>query len=60
MKKTLEIPDSVYRHVKACAALRGETVGVFLMQAIKDKVIVERFGRQTRLQNSDDKGRRPV
>ena len=54
MKKTLEIPDSVYRQVKACATVRGETVKAFLMQAIKDKVTLERNGRIVRLHRFDD------
>jgi hypothetical protein len=38
MKTTVDIPDSIYRQLKARAALRGQTVKAFLLDAIKDKL----------------------
>ena len=41
MKTTIEIADSVYRQVKARAALRGQTVRAFLLEAIGEKLAEE-------------------
>jgi len=41
MKTTIEIADSVYRQVKARAALRGQTVRAFLLEAIGEKLALE-------------------
>ncbi len=41
MKTTLEVPDSVYRQVKARAALKGQTVKAFVLDAIQDKLRTE-------------------
>ena len=49
MKRTLDIPDVVYRQVRRCATLRGETVKAFLLKAIQDKVSVEKSGTAIRL-----------
>ena len=44
MRKSLEIPDPIYRQVKTCAVLRGESVKAFLLKAIEDKVCTEEGG----------------
>ena len=41
MKTTIEIPDAVYRQVKARAALRGQTVRSFFLDAIKARLASE-------------------
>jgi len=41
MRKSLEIPDPIYRQVKTCAVLRGESVKAFLLKAIEDKLCTE-------------------
>ncbi len=46
MKTTLEIADPVYRQVKARAALKGQTVRAFVVEAIKDKLDAEQSSRQ--------------
>jgi hypothetical protein len=46
MKTTLEIPDSVYRQIKARAALKGETVRAFFMDAVKGKLAAENARRK--------------
>lgn len=38
MRTTVEIADSIYRQVKARAALRGQTVRAFLLEAINEKL----------------------
>jgi hypothetical protein len=38
MKTTIEIADDIYRQVKARAALRGQTVKSFFLEAIHDKL----------------------
>ena len=44
MKTTLEIPDGLYRQIKARAALKGQTIKSFFLDAIQDKLIAERDG----------------
>jgi hypothetical protein len=38
MKTTVELPDHLYRRVKARAALQGQTVKAFLLDALRDKL----------------------
>lgn len=38
MKTTLEIPDVLYRQVKARAALKGQTVKDFMVEAVRAKL----------------------
>jgi hypothetical protein len=38
MKTTLEIPDAIYRQIKARAALKGQTVRSFFLDAIQEKL----------------------
>jgi hypothetical protein len=45
MKTTIEIADPVYRQVKARAALRGQTVKAFFLEAVRDKLSAERSKR---------------
>jgi hypothetical protein len=42
MKTTLELPDRLYRQIKARAALRGQTVKAFFLDAVRDKLAAER------------------
>jgi hypothetical protein len=41
MKTTLDLPDRLYRQIKARAALRGQTVKSFFLDAIRDKLTAE-------------------
>lgn len=41
MRTTVDIPDPLYRQLKAQTALRGETVKNFLLEAIRDKLTTE-------------------
>jgi len=49
MKTTLELPDRLYRQIKARAALRGQTVKAFFIDAVRDKLAADRkaSARQT-------------
>ena len=49
MKTTLELPDRLYRQIKARAALRGQTIRAFFLDAVRDKLAAERnaVARQT-------------
>lgn len=38
MKTTLELPEQLYRQIKARAALRGQTIKSFFMEAVRDKL----------------------
>ena len=38
MKATIEIPDAIYRQVKARASLRGITMKAFFLEALKEKL----------------------
>ncbi|MEX2307209.1 MAG: hypothetical protein WD738_06430 [Pirellulales bacterium] len=38
MKTTVEIPDSLYRQIKARAALKGQTIKDFLVEAVRAKL----------------------
>lgn len=42
MKTTIEIADRIYRQVKARAAIRGQTVKSFFLEAIREKLAAER------------------
>ncbi len=39
MKTTVEIPDSLYRQVKARAALQGKSIKDFLVEAVRAKIM---------------------
>jgi hypothetical protein len=41
MKTTLDLPDRLYRQIKARAALRGQTVKSFFLDAIRDKLAAD-------------------
>lgn len=45
MKTTVEIPDPLYRQIKARAALKGQTVRAYLTDALKDKIKSEAKNR---------------
>jgi hypothetical protein len=38
MKTTVEIPDALYRQIKARAALHGQTIKDFLVDAVRAKI----------------------
>ncbi len=38
MKTTVEIPDTLYRQLKARAALKGQTIKDFLVEAVRAKL----------------------
>ncbi len=42
MKTTVEVPDSLYRQIKARAALKGQTIKAFFLDAIRDKLVSEK------------------
>jgi len=42
MKTTVEVPDGLYRQLKAKAALQGQTVKAFLLEAIRDKLLTDK------------------
>jgi hypothetical protein len=42
MKTTVELPDTLYRRVKARAAMNGQTVKAFLLDALRDKLAHDR------------------
>jgi hypothetical protein len=41
MKTTLEVPDRLYRQIKARAALRGQTIKAFFLDAVRAKLAGE-------------------
>ncbi len=38
MKTTVEIPDLLYRQIKARAALKGQSIKDFLVEAVRTKI----------------------
>ena len=42
MKTTLEIPDTLYRQLKARAALKGQTIKAFMVEAVRTKLAEDR------------------
>ena len=38
MKKTLELPDSVFHEAKSAAAWRGQTLDEYITEALRDKL----------------------
>jgi len=38
MKTTVEIPDTLYRQIKARAALKGQSIKDFLVEAVRAKI----------------------
>ncbi|RIK79334.1 MAG: hypothetical protein DCC67_10620 [Planctomycetota bacterium] len=38
MKTTVEIPDALYRRLKATAAVQGKSVKEYLIEALRDKL----------------------
>jgi hypothetical protein len=41
MKTTVEVPDKLYRQIKAYAALKGQTIKAFFLDALRDKLASE-------------------
>jgi hypothetical protein len=41
MKTTVELPDRLYRQIKARAALTGQTVKAFFLDAVRDKLAAD-------------------
>jgi hypothetical protein len=46
MKTTVELPDPLYRQLKARAALEGQTVKAFLLDAIRAKLSADRTAKR--------------
>jgi hypothetical protein len=46
MKTTIDIPDAIYRQVKARAALQGQTVRGLFLEAIREKLTTRRHRTQ--------------
>ena len=42
MKTTVEIPDTLYRQLKARAALKGQSIKDFLVEAVRAKLADDR------------------
>jgi hypothetical protein len=42
MKTTVELPDTLYRQLKARAALEGQTIKDFLAEAVRAKLATEK------------------
>jgi hypothetical protein len=42
MKTTVEIPDTLYRQIKARAALKGQSIKDFLVEAVRAKLVADR------------------
>ena len=38
MKTTVELPDNLYRQIKAHAALKGQTIKAFFLDAVREKL----------------------
>lgn len=38
MKTTVEVPDNLYRQIKARAALQGQTIKAFFIEALREKL----------------------
>lgn len=38
MRTTVEIPDNLYRQIKAHAALKGQTIKAFFLDAVREKM----------------------
>jgi hypothetical protein len=47
MKTTLDVPDRLYRQIKARAALKGQTIKSFCLDAIRAKLASEQNGTST-------------
>ena len=47
MKTTVELPDKLYRQIKARAALRGQTIKAFFLDALRDKLATEKGQTQS-------------
>lgn len=45
MKTTVELPDRLYRQIKARAALRGQTIKAFFLDALREKLAQEVKGK---------------
>jgi hypothetical protein len=41
MKTTVDLPDKLYRQIKARAALRGQTIKAFFLDSLRDKLIAD-------------------
>ena len=42
MKTTVEVPDQLYRQIKARAALKGQTIKAYFLDALQAKLATER------------------
>ena len=51
MKTTVEIPDSLYRQIKARAALKGQSIKDFLVEAVRAKIATDKSGPKKKSKN---------
>ena len=42
MKTTVELPDSLYRQIKVRAALKGQSIKSFFLDALRDKLATDK------------------
>ena len=45
MKTTVEVPEGLYRQIKARAALKGQSIKSFFLDAIRDKLAAEQSAK---------------
>jgi hypothetical protein len=61
MKTTLEVPDNLYRQIKVRAALKGQTIKSFFIDAIRAKLAAESGGKRgTKKAKNEETGWRAV
>ncbi len=48
MKTTVEIPDALYRRLKARAAIQGKSVKDYLVEAVRDKLATTATAAKTK------------
>ena len=49
VRTTLDIPDALFREIKSKAVLRGETLKMFFLRALKAELEVERVALRRRV-----------
>jgi hypothetical protein len=49
VRSTIDIPDTLFREIKTNAVLRGETLKVFFLRAMKAELEVDRGASRTRV-----------
>jgi hypothetical protein len=49
VKTTLDVPDRLYRQIKARAALKGQTIKSFFLDAIRAKLVSDQNDKSTQV-----------